>query len=186
LTLLARTPVPFRLVYLAMTAMVLGACNEPKSRPGEQMAGGGAARRLEPAGGAQAGDASDGDADASPGTAQFADDDLVQDVANERVAADDARPKKRMNPPAPDAAQNPATAEPAQPPPQPKPKAEPKAAKPAAKGQKTYVVQRGDSLWRIAQKQYGDGRAWRKIYNANRGRIVDPRDVPIGTKLIIP
>ena len=61
-----------------------------------------------------------------------------------------------------------------------------KQANPAAKGQKTYVVQRGDSLWRIAQKQYGDGRAWRKIYNANRGRIANPSDVPIGTKLIIP
>jgi nucleoid-associated protein YgaU len=47
-------------------------------------------------------------------------------------------------------------------------------------------VQRGDSLWKIAQKQYGDGRAWRKIYNANRGRIANPSDVPIGTKLIIP
>jgi nucleoid-associated protein YgaU len=35
----------------------------------------------------------------------------------------------------------------------------------------TYVVQKGDSLWKIAVAQYGDGYQWVKIYNANKAVI---------------
>jgi nucleoid-associated protein YgaU len=34
-----------------------------------------------------------------------------------------------------------------------------------------YRVQSGDSLWDIAQKFYGDGNLWPRIYDANRGVI---------------
>ena len=39
--------------------------------------------------------------------------------------------------------------------------------------QRTYVVQPGDSLFRVAEKFYGDSTQWKKIRDANRSRI-DP------------
>lgn len=38
----------------------------------------------------------------------------------------------------------------------------------------TYVVARGDSLWRIAARHYRRGHLWRYIYRANKGKIADP------------
>ena len=35
----------------------------------------------------------------------------------------------------------------------------------------TYTVKSGDSLWKIAQKQLGDGSRWREIYDLNRDTI---------------
>ena len=57
---------------------------------------------------------------------------------------------------------------------------------PNVSGVRTHIVQRGETLWGISQKYYGDGKGWNKIYAANRNRIRDPKDVPTGTKLIIP
>lgn len=37
-----------------------------------------------------------------------------------------------------------------------------------------YTVARGDSLWRISQKHYDTGRLYKRIYRANRHKIVDP------------
>lgn len=51
---------------------------------------------------------------------------------------------------------------------------------------RTHVVQRGDTLWSIAAKYYGNGRQWQRIYKANQNRIKDPKDLPVGIKLIIP
>ncbi len=34
--------------------------------------------------------------------------------------------------------------------------------------QESWTVQKGDSLWRIARQQYGDGSQWRRIYERNR------------------
>ena len=36
------------------------------------------------------------------------------------------------------------------------------------KSSKTYTVKRGDTLWGIAKKYYGNGSKWKKIYNANK------------------
>lgn len=35
----------------------------------------------------------------------------------------------------------------------------------------TYTVKKGDCLWKIAQKFYGKGIEWKKIYNANKAAI---------------
>ena len=36
---------------------------------------------------------------------------------------------------------------------------------------KDYIVQKGDCLWNIAKKYYGDGSQWKKIYDANKSTI---------------
>ena len=40
--------------------------------------------------------------------------------------------------------------------------------------QNLYVVQKGDTLWKIAQKLFGNGERWREIYERNRSIIRDP------------
>lgn len=53
--------------------------------------------------------------------------------------------------------------------------------------QETYVVVRGDSLWKIAKRKYGDGRKWRRIYAANRELIgSNPNLIHPGQQLVIP
>lgn len=39
---------------------------------------------------------------------------------------------------------------------------------------KTYVVVKGDSLSKIAQREYGDANKWRTIHEANKDLISDP------------
>lgn len=59
----------------------------------------------------------------------------------------------------------------------------------AAIGEKRghYVkVRRGDSLWRIARRHYGDGRRWTRIYNANRRKIQDPDFLRPGRRIYLP
>ena len=50
----------------------------------------------------------------------------------------------------------------------------------------TYTVQPGDSLWRIAEKAYGSGRRWRRIYEANTDKISDASKIYVGQILVIP
>ena len=51
---------------------------------------------------------------------------------------------------------------------------------------KTYVVVSGDSLSKIAQREYGDGNDWNRIYEANRDKLKDPDKIFPGQKLVIP
>ncbi len=44
----------------------------------------------------------------------------------------------------------------------------------------TYKVVRGDSLWKIAVSQLGNGYKWTQIWNLNKGKIVDPNRLEIG------
>ncbi|CAN5322848.1 hypothetical protein BH18GEM1_BH18GEM1_12270 [soil metagenome] len=53
-------------------------------------------------------------------------------------------------------------------------------------GQKTYTVQSGDSLWKIAERHYGDGNRWRQIFEANQDQIEDPDVIHPGQTLMIP
>jgi len=51
---------------------------------------------------------------------------------------------------------------------------------------RTYVVVKGDSLSKIAQREYGDGAKWRRIYEANQDLIKDPDLIYPGQTLKIP
>lgn len=51
---------------------------------------------------------------------------------------------------------------------------------------KTYKVVKGDCLWSIAKKQYGDGSKYTKIYNANKDKIKSPNLIYPGQVLTIP
>lgn len=51
---------------------------------------------------------------------------------------------------------------------------------------RTYTVKRGDCLWNIAKKFYGNGAQYTKIYNANRGKIKNPNLIYPGQVLTIP
>lgn len=50
----------------------------------------------------------------------------------------------------------------------------------------TYVVQPGDNLWKIAKKVYGQGFAWRRIFEANRNVISNPGTIHVGQQLLTP
>ena len=49
-----------------------------------------------------------------------------------------------------------------------------------------HVVARGDTLYSIARRYYGNGNEWRKIYDANRSVMSSETDLKIGTELVIP
>jgi len=49
-----------------------------------------------------------------------------------------------------------------------------------------YKVVRGDSLWKIAVRAYGDGYQWTKIWQENRSKLVNPNGLEIGMMLNIP
>ena len=49
-----------------------------------------------------------------------------------------------------------------------------------------YTVQKGDSLWKIAREQLGNGFRWGEIYEANRETIRNPNLIYVGQKLNIP
>lgn len=50
----------------------------------------------------------------------------------------------------------------------------------------TYVVVKGDCLWKIAQKFYGSGAQHTRIYNANKDKIKNPNLIYPGQVLTIP
>lgn len=54
------------------------------------------------------------------------------------------------------------------------------------KNNKLHVVKKGDTLWAIAKKNYGNGSAYTKIVNANKDTIKNPNVIIPGQKLIIP
>ncbi len=49
-----------------------------------------------------------------------------------------------------------------------------------------YEIQKGDSLWKIADKFYGDGNKYKKIFEDNREVIKDPDKIFPGQKIRIP
>lgn len=51
---------------------------------------------------------------------------------------------------------------------------------------KSYTVVKGDCLWNIAKKFYGNGSKYTTIYNANQGKIKNPNLIYPGQVLTIP
>jgi nucleoid-associated protein YgaU len=49
-----------------------------------------------------------------------------------------------------------------------------------------YVVQKGDTLSKIAEEFYGDKMLYPKIFEANRDILTDPNRIKPGQKLLIP
>jgi len=70
----------------------------------------------------------------------------------------------------------------------PEPYFEPAAgpAQPPPEQNKAYLVKLGDSLWKIAEKHYGMGWLWPRIYEANKEKIKDPNLIYPFQKLVIP
>lgn len=64
--------------------------------------------------------------------------------------------------------------EPVAPPPPPPPPPAPKV----------HIVARGDTVWNIAVRHYGDGQRWRDIVAANGN--IDPKKLAVGQRLILP
>jgi len=57
---------------------------------------------------------------------------------------------------------------------------------PAPPAVKTYTVQPGDSLSKIAKQFYGNANAYMKIFDANKDQLTDPNKIQIGQVLKIP
>lgn len=54
-----------------------------------------------------------------------------------------------------------------------KPKKTAKKSRPAVKPKaKTHKVKRGDTLWHLAKRYYGNSLQWRKIWNANKAMMI--------------
>jgi len=55
-----------------------------------------------------------------------------------------------------------------------------------SKGDRSYVVQSGDTLFSISRKFYKSPKRWKEILNANRKNIHDPKKLTVGQTLVIP
>lgn len=53
-------------------------------------------------------------------------------------------------------------------------------------GKKIHVVANGESLWKIAKAELGDGNRWKEIYEANRDVLAKPESIRKGMRLRIP
>ena len=62
----------------------------------------------------------------------------------------------------------------------------PGTAEMGASASKTYTVVSGDSLSKIAKREYGDAGKWHAIYDANRDKIKNPDLIHPGQILTIP
>jgi nucleoid-associated protein YgaU len=60
------------------------------------------------------------------------------------------------------------------------------AAHAPAVASRTYVVVAGDTLSKIAKREYGDFNKWERIYQANRAIIDKPARIQPGQVLTIP
>ncbi len=62
------------------------------------------------------------------------------------------------------------------------------AAKPEAvmTGGRIHEVKKGESLWKIAKSELGDGNRWKEIYELNKDQMKSPEAVRLGMKLKLP
>ena len=60
------------------------------------------------------------------------------------------------------------------------------AAAPASPSSRTYRVQPGDTLSKIAKQFYGNANDYNRIFNANRDKLDNPDKIQAGQELVIP
>ncbi len=63
------------------------------------------------------------------------------------------------------------------------PQIEKEVTKNIEKEDRDYKVVRGDSLWKIAVREYGDGYQWTKIWQDNKAKLNSPDKLEIGMTL---
>lgn len=51
---------------------------------------------------------------------------------------------------------------------------------------KSYVIQKNDSLWKIAKEQLGSGYRWKYLYELNKDKITNPDKLKAGITILIP
>jgi len=51
-------------------------------------------------------------------------------------------------------------------------------------GNRAHTIRKGDTMWSLAVRYYGDGQRWIEIARANPG--VDPKKMYVGTEIVIP
>lgn len=51
---------------------------------------------------------------------------------------------------------------------------------------RTYKVQSGDTLSKIAQQYYGSANSYNRIFEANRDKLSSPDKIQVGQELVIP
>ncbi len=49
-----------------------------------------------------------------------------------------------------------------------------------------YIIEKDDSLWKIAEREMGSGHRWKYLYELNKDRIKNPKKLKAGTVIIIP
>jgi len=79
-----------------------------------------------------------------------------------------------------------AAAEPATAAEQPEPPKPEESAAPGEGEARTYTVVSGDTLWKIAERMYGNGSQYMRIFEANTDLLENPDRIFPGQKLIIP
>jgi nucleoid-associated protein YgaU len=52
--------------------------------------------------------------------------------------------------------------------------------------EQVHEVKKGNTLWKIAERYYGDGSLYMNIFEANRNILKDPNLIKVGQKLRIP
>jgi len=68
--------------------------------------------------------------------------------------------------------------------PAPAPAPAPRRTEPQHSRKRYYAIQSGDTLWKIAQREYGNGALHYLIQQANPW--IDPSSLPVGFELLIP
>lgn len=61
---------------------------------------------------------------------------------------------------------------------------EPEPLTPAQPVNRTYTIRKGDTFWSIATREYGSGKKWMDIAQANPS--VDPKKLRIGQQILLP
>jgi nucleoid-associated protein YgaU len=66
------------------------------------------------------------------------------------------------------------------------PPAEAAAPAPSDAAPRSYTVQAGDTLSKIAKQFYGSANEYPKIFEANRDKLANPDKIQVGQELVIP